>query len=98
MIHWIDPILPEVFLTPDHNQADTAQATLEALERQRMVKGFFEGSIDGDVVDDCLAEHGINPHAFWVQAEENIEEFILMDPQEIEGLDRLLRHGPYLGS
>lgn len=98
MMHWIEPVLPQLFLTPDHNLSDIATEVAASQERQLIITGFFEGTVDGETVDDCLAEHGLNPHAFWEQAEENIEEFILMDPQEIEGLDRLLRNGPYLGT
>jgi hypothetical protein len=98
MIHWIDPVLPEVFIDPDYNASDWQTAVIASQERQRIITGYFDGSIAGDTVDDCLAEHGINPGVFWEQASSNIEELILLDPAEIDGLDRLLRNGPHLGT
>lgn len=97
-MHWIEPALPQLFLTPDHNRSDIA-GELEANSlRQSMLKGYFLGNIDGDAVDDCLAMMGINPHAFWEQVNQNIEDLIAADKAEFEGLETLLSHGPNLAA
>jgi hypothetical protein len=97
-MHWIEPALPQLFLTPDHNRSDIATELDANTVRQEMIKGYFLGTISGEAVDDCLAMQGINPHAFWEQVNQNVDELIAADTTEFEGLEKLLNHDPNLAA
>lgn len=93
-MHWLEPALPQLFLTPDHNRSDIAAELDANTLRQQMVAGYFAGTIDGDTVDACLEMYGINPPAFWEQVNRNIDDLIAADNAEFEGLEKLFKNDP----
>jgi hypothetical protein len=61
----IRPFLLDVNTTPDHNLSDTEQEIQTVLHHERLLTEFLRGKVGLDVVDDHLAQQGINPHEYW---------------------------------
>ena len=92
MMHWIEPVLPALNLHRDFGVSDRRREIEASMEREALLKGYFEGTVADDTIDDCLAEHGFDPFAFWNEACHNIENVIEVTPDEMLGLDRLIRN------
>lgn len=75
-MHVLEPFLIDLNLTPDHNSSDI-KAEIDALFLvQRITEQFLKGNVSIDVLDDCLAQFGVNPNEYWGIVEENVDAVI----------------------
>lgn len=75
-MHVLEPLLPDLLITPDHSSSDI-EAECKALAIvQRNLKKFLQGEIDLETFDGCLESYGIDPHDYWGIVDENIDAVI----------------------
>lgn len=86
---WLEPFLPDLTLTPDHNLADIEAELAFSSRLQSLLKGFFRFEVSVDYLEDFLAQNGINPHEFWDVVDANIDAIIARD-QPLENADSIL--------
>lgn len=87
-MHYLEPFLPDLSITPDHDATDTAQEIQVLGIIQGRIEGFLKGNLVLDDLDQCLAQFGINPFDYWDIVADNIDAVI--DREEtLEDVDTL---------
>lgn len=76
--------------TPDHSIADIEQEIKALSLHERMVTGFLKGEVDLDVVDDHLAQIGVNPHEYWDLVNDVVDQVVSGKRQIDPGYSTLL--------
>jgi hypothetical protein len=75
-MHVIEPFLPDLLITPDHNTNDI-EAEIKALALvQRMIEAFLRGEVSLDDLDQCMYEYGIDPNEYWGTVEESVDAIV----------------------
>jgi hypothetical protein len=88
-MHILEPFLPDLDLSPDHNAADIA-AEFKALSIfQKKLESFLRGEMDIDSFNDFLESFGITPFEYWGIVEDNTEA-VLDRGEIIEDVDLIL--------
>lgn len=72
-MHILEPFLPDLDLSPDHNAADIAAEFKLLSIFQTRLESFLRGDMDIDSFNDFLESQGIDPLEYWGIVEDNVE-------------------------
>lgn len=87
-MHYLEPFLPDLSITPDHDATDTEQEIQVLTLIQGRIEGFLKGDLNLDDLDQCLAQFGIDPFDYWDAVTDNVDAVI--DREEpLEDVDAL---------
>jgi hypothetical protein len=88
-MHVVEPFLPDLLITQDHNASDIA-AEIKALAIvQRMIEGFLKGDVALADLDECMYEYGIDPNEYWGTVEESVDA-VIQSEQALDDIDLIL--------
>jgi hypothetical protein len=86
---FIEPFLPDLLLTQDHNASDI-DVEIKALSIvQRMIEGFLKGEVLLENLDECLFEFGVDPDEYWGVVEQSVDA-VIEQQRPIENIDIIL--------
>jgi hypothetical protein len=86
---FIEPFLPDLLRTPDHNASDI-DAEIKALSIvQSMTEGFLKGTVPLADLDECLFEFGVDPDEYWGVVEASVDA-VIEQARPIENIDLIL--------
>lgn len=86
---FIEPFLPDLLLTLDHNVSDI-DAEIKALSIvQRMIEGFLKGTVSLDDLDECLFEFEVDPNEYWEVVEGSVDA-VIEQQRPIENFELIL--------
>jgi hypothetical protein len=75
-MHVLEPFMPDLGLSPDHNSSDI-RAEIEAhFTIQRMAEKFLKGEVDLDTFEQCLDFFGIDPIEYWQVVDQNVDHVV----------------------
>ena len=72
-MHVLEPFLPDVFRTPDHDESDLAAEFAAHTLIQNALRAFMRGELDLATYDDILEHVGIDPIEYWDVVTENVD-------------------------
>jgi hypothetical protein len=72
-MHVLEPFLPDLFRTPDHNESDLAAEFAAHTLIQKSLKAFMRGEMDLGTYDDILEHVGIDPIEYWEVVSDNVD-------------------------
>ena len=88
-MHILEPFLPDLDISPDHNSADVAVEFKMLSIFQTRLESFLRGDMDIDSFNDFLENYGIDPLEYWGIVEDNTEA--VTDRGELfEGVELIL--------
>jgi hypothetical protein len=87
-MHWIDPLLVPVNVPLGASSIEAQQHITLNLSLQSLTIHYLRTGQDGDRVEDCLAQMGINPHEYWQEINDTIDSLAGETPQ-IEALAQM---------
>lgn len=87
-MHWIDPFLVPVDVPLGASNREAQQHINLNLTLQNLTIHYLRTGQDGDRVEDCLAQMGKDPHQYWQEINDAIDQMAGND-QPIEALAQL---------
>lgn len=86
---FVEPFLPDLGLTKDHDAVDI-EAEIRALSVvQKMIEGFLMGTVSLSDLDECLFEFGVDPDEYWGVVVESVDK-VVASASEIENAEIIL--------
>lgn len=93
-MHVLEPFLPDLDLSPDHNASDIEAEIQTHFIIQRLMEGFLKGEVDLDTFEDCLAQYEIDPIEYWQVVDANVDA-VIAQQTVLEHPFLILPHGCY---
>jgi hypothetical protein len=88
-MHVLEPFLPDLLITPDHNTNDIDAEIKALFVVQRMIEGFLKGTVSIDDLNQCMYEFGIDPNEYWGTVEDCVDA-VVNSGQALDDVDLIL--------